>query len=317
MSTPSLGLVVPCFNEQEILPKTINQLSTYLESLVQSKVINEKSFVLFIDDGSVDCTWQIISEEQKRNAYIEGLKLSKNFGHQNALLSGLLSCKNKVDCIISIDADLQQDKRAIKDFIAEYNSGFDIVCGVRNNRKTDSSLKRITAEFFYTLMKLMGVNLLRNHADYRLMSNKAICALSQYDEGNLFLRGIVPTIGFKQSTINFDVKEREAGESKYTPMKMLSFALSGITSFSIAPLRLVSALGLLFTLISLLMLLYVLIAKFFFNDVLSGWASIVIPIYLLGGIQLLGIGIIGEYVGRTYIESKGRPRFIIEENTLD
>lgn len=317
MKAPTIGIVVPCYNEYAILPKTIAQISSCAEELIAMGNISDKSFILFVDDGSYDKTWELISENVEGSNLIQGLKLSRNFGHQNALLAGLLACGDKVDCTISIDADLQQDINAIPDFLSEYNKGADIVFGIRNDRQSDSIIKRVTAEFFYSLMKNMGVDIIRNHADYRLMSNKAINVLAEYEEGNLFLRGIVPTIGFKQSTVYFDVKDRELGESKYTLLRMLAFAASGITSFSITPLRLVTAIGFVFTFLSLIMLLYVLTAKVFFDNAVPGWASVVVPIYLLGGIQLLSIGIIGEYVGRIYMESKRRPRFVVEENSLD
>lgn len=292
-------------------------LTNFLSELVETKLIAAESFVCFIDDGSSDETWNIIKKFAGQNELIQGLKLSRNFGHQYALLAGMHEVTDRCDCLISIDADLQQDEKAISEFLREYRSGVDIVYGVRRSRRTDSIFKKASAGFFYSLMSLMGVNIHRNHADYRLLSRKALDALQRYHEGNLFLRGIVPNLGFRQSVVYFDVRDREAGDSKYTFKRMLSFALNGITSFSITPLRMITALGFLFTLFSIFMGVYVLVMKFVYQTGVPGWASIIMPIYLLGGIQLLSIGVIGEYLGRVYMESKHRPSYIIEDSTLD
>lgn len=317
VSSPVLAIVVPCYNEELALLQTYERLVQQLEALIRREVVNRKSFICFVDDGSRDNTWEKIAAFSKASEFVCGIKLSRNFGHQNALLAGLMRVNEKADCAITIDADLQQDEYAMIEFLRKYNEGVDVVYGVRSDRKTDSFFKRASASFFYGLMSLMGVRIERNHADYRLMSKRAIAALSEYDEGNLFLRGIVPQIGFKQSVVYFDVRDRELGESKYTFGKMLAFALNGITSFSITPLRIVTALGFLFTFFSVVMAVYIVVMKLVYQATVPGWASVVLPIYLLGGIQLLSIGVIGEYVGRVYMESKRRPRYIIEDSTID
>lgn len=316
-SVPVLGLVVPCYNEELILPETISRLSIIIQELIQKEIVADTSLICFVDDGSNDETWSKIKEYRKNNRLIHGIKLSRNFGHQNALLAGLTNLKNITDCVISIDADLQQDEHAIPNFIEEFRKGAEIVYGVRNNRDSDTIFKRSTAVGFYRLMSFMGVNITKNHADYRLLSKRAIITLEEYNEGNFFLRGIVPLLGFRQATVNFNAQNRELGESQYSLRKMISFALDGITSFSITPLRLVTALGFIITFLSVSMALYILIMKFGYQTTIPGWASIILPIYLLGGVQLLSIGIIGEYVGRIYIESKDRPRYIIEESDVD
>lgn len=312
-----LAIVVPCYNEELVLPQTYDRLVKQLEALIHAGEVNRKSFVCFVDDGSLDNTWEQIDAFSTASELACGIKLSRNFGHQNALLAGLIWVNEKADCTITIDADLQQDEHAMSEFLRKYNEGADIVYGVRSDRNTDSFFKRASAKFFYGLMSLMGVRIARNHADYRLMSKRAIVALCEYNEDNLFLRGIVPQIGFKQSVVYFDVRDRELGESKYTFGKMLAFALNGITSFSITPLRIVTALGFLFTFFSVVMAVYIVVMKLVYQATVPGWASVVLPIYLLGGIQLLSIGVIGEYVGRVYMESKRRPRYIIEDSTID
>lgn len=317
VTPPILAIVVPCYNEELVLPHSYERLMKELDALIDAELVDRKSFICFVDDGSVDNTWSQIDAFSKASELVYGIKLSRNFGHQNALLAGLKKVSENADCVISIDADLQQDERAMSEFVRKYIEGVDIVYGVRSDRTADSVFKRASADFFYRLMSVMGVHLKRNHADYRLMSKRAIAALSEYDEDNLFLRGIVPQIGFKQSTVYFDVRDRKLGESKYTLGKMISFALNGITSFSITPLRIVTALGFFFTFLSIVMAVYVLVMKLVYQTAAPGWASVVLPIYLLGGIQLLSIGIIGEYVGRVYMESKRRPRYIIEASTFD
>jgi len=317
MSPPTLAVVVPCFNEELVLPHTCDRLVEQLGSLVGDGLVDAKSFICFVDDGSLDNTWGTIDAFSKEFESVRGIKLSRNFGHQNALLAGLLEVGKRADCVISIDADLQQDENAMADFVKEYSRGADIVFGVRSDRHSDDAFKRMSAGFFYRLMAVMGVRLKRNHADYRLMSRRAIEALREYDEDNLFLRGIVPQIGFKQSVVYFEVRERVQGTSKYTLGRMISFALNGITSFSITPLRIVTTLGFIFTFLSIVMSVYILVMKLVYQTAVPGWASVVLPIYLLGGIQLLSVGVIGEYVGRVYMESKRRPRYIIEDSTLD
>jgi glycosyltransferase involved in cell wall biosynthesis len=314
---PTLAVVVPCFNEEQVLAHTCERLANQLDSLIGDGLVDAKSFICFVDDGSLDDTWGKIDAFSRESESICGLKLSRNFGHQNALLAGLLEINKRADCVISIDADLQQDENAMAEFVREYSRGADIVFGVRSDRHSDDTFKRVSADFFYRLMVVMGVRLKRNHADYRLMSKRAIEALREYDEDNLFLRGIVPQIGFKQSVVKFDVREREQGKSKYTLGRMISFALNGITSFSITPLRIVTTLGFLFTFFAVMMSVYILVMKLVYQTAVPGWASAVLPIYILGGIQLLSIGVIGEYVGRVYMESKRRPRYIIEASTLD
>ncbi len=317
VTLPTLAIVVPCYNEELVLPHSYERLMKELSALIDGGLIHAKSFICFVDDGSADNTWSQIHSFSKASEFVYGIKLSRNFGHQNALLAGLKEVGEHADCVISIDADLQQDERAMSEFVRKYKEGVDIVYGVRSDRNSDSIFKRASADVFYRLMSVMGVHLKRNHADYRLMSKRVITALSEYDEGNLFLRGIVPQIGFKQSVVYFDVRDRKLGKSKYTLGKMISFALDGITSFSITPLRIVTALGFFFTFLSIVMAGYVLVMKLVYQTAAPGWASVVLPIYLLGGIQLLSIGIIGEYVGRVYMESKRRPRYIIEASTFD
>lgn len=310
---PILALVLPCFNEEAILPKTIPIVDHLINDLVDCAVISKGSFACFVDDGSSDNTWHILKRGAKVNSNLRAVKLSRNFGHQSAVLAGTLRCAAFADCVISIDADLQQDVGAIKQFVESYLEGADIVLGVRNNRATDGTFKRLSAEAFYFFMKKMGVNVLRNHADYRLLSRKALEALALYGESNLFLRGLVQELGFRVALVNFDVSERAAGLSKYKLSKMLLLAVDGVTSFSIVPLRIVSLMGVLFTLGSGAMGLFVLISALTNPATVPGWASTVLPIYLIGGIQLLSIGILGEYVGKSYMEAKRRPRYIIEE----
>lgn len=307
-----LGIVIPCYNEEQVIQKTEEKLSYILNKLVLDYKISEKSFLLFVDDGSKDKTWMILKKLKIQSEHVRAIRLSTNCGHQNALLAGLMEAKNEADCVISIDADLQQDENAIYDFLEKYKEGYDIVYGVRNNRNTDGFLKKITALFFYKLMHIMGVNIIKNHADYRLTSSKVLEALSSFEEVNLFLRGLFPVLGFKSTIVYFDVRERFAGESKYSLKKMLYFALDGITSFSIVPMKLITTVGFVVFIFSILMSIYTIYSKIVY-DTTPGWASILLPLYFLGGIQLLSLGVIGEYIGKIYKESKKRPRFIIEE----
>lgn len=311
-----LCLVVPCFNEEEIIEHTCTVLSEKLESLIIRGIITSNSRICFIDDGSIDNTWSIIYNISKSNHFITGIKLSKNEGHQNALLAGLKTVMQYCEIAISIDADLQQDINAIDEFILKYENGADIVLGIRNSRKTDSAFKKFTALAFYKLMNVLGSKTIRNHADYRLMSVKAIDALFEYTEVNLFLRGIITNLGFKTDTVYFEVKERTAGKSKYNLKKMLSLALNGITSFSIKPLRMISLIGMGTFVISLFMILYFVI-YYLKGITVSGWSSILCSIWLLGGLILLSLGITGEYIGKMYSETKHRPRFIVEERIGD
>lgn len=307
---PIVCLVVPCFNEEEVIAITANRLTEVLRNLIKDNHISKGSFVYFVDDGSHDRTWAIIEQLHTKDNLIKGLKLARNFGHQNALLAGLLSIKERCDCAISIDADLQQDENAIPLFLDKFKSGAEIVFGIRHDRKSDGLFKKLTALFFYKLMSSMGVRIIKNHADYRLVGKKALYALAEHDEFNLFLRGIFTEMGFKTDQVMFEVKERFAGKTKYSLRKMLSLALNGITSFSIVPLRLVTLTGVLIFILSIIMSGYVVYQATFNQSAVPGWASTVLPIYFIGGIQLLGIGLLGEYIGKIYKEVKARPRFI-------
>ncbi len=309
---PILYLVVPCYNEEEVLPETVHRLTDKLDSMTQGGIISGDSRMIFVDDGSKDKTWQLIEAFHKENPYVCGLKLSRNRGHQNALLAGLMHAKEPADCVISLDADLQDDVDAIDRFVEKYTEGCDVVYGVRNKRETDTFFKRTTARGFYTFMKKMGVDVVYDHADYRLMSRRALEALAEYKEVNLFLRGLVPLIGFKSDYVYYDRAERFAGESKYPLKKMLHFAIDGITSFSVKPLTIISNLGICISVLSVIGLLYALIS-YFTHHAVAGWTAIVCSIWLLGGIQLLCIGVLGEYIGKIYAEVKGRPRFIIDQ----
>ncbi len=309
--SPTLFVVIPCYNEELCLSQTTKQLSEKLSGLITKKKISSRSRIVYIDDGSKDETWKLIEGFDK---YVVGLKLSRNRGHQNALLAGLLYSKDHSDITISMDADLQDDIDVIDKMIKKYNDGSEIVYGVRSSRKKDSFFKRHTAQAFYKFMNWLGAEIIYNSADCRLMSRRALCELARYDEVNLFLRGIVPLIGFKTSTVEYERAERLAGESKYPLKKMLSFAWDGITSFSIKPIRFVLTIGLFILAISLLVLLYSVIMKIIGHTV-DGWTFTICSIWILGGIQMLSIGLIGEYVGKTYSESKRRPRYVIEKIT--
>ncbi len=310
-----LYLVIPCYNEEEVLPLTAEAVRKKLEALIAAGKIAEESRVLFVDDGSKDGTWDILRKMTAENPLFSALKLSRNTGHQNALLAGLMTAKDHCDAVVSMDADLQDDINAIDGFLQKYEEGCDVVYGVRNRRDTDTRFKRTSAQAFYKFMAAMGVESVYNHADYRLMSRRAVEALSEYKEVNLFLRGIVPLIGYRSDYVYYDRKERAAGESKYPLKKMLSFAEDGITSFSVKPLRIISTFGIVIAGLSVFGLLYSLISKLTGNAV-SGWTAIVASIWLLGGIQLLCIGVCGEYIGKIYSEVKGRPRFHVEQLLL-
>jgi glycosyltransferase involved in cell wall biosynthesis len=314
MQKPLLALVVPCYNEEAVLRETCKRLLSILNECTAADKISENSFIRFVDDGSSDDTWQIIADESSKSQRVTGLKLSRNFGHQNALLAGMMSISEKADCIISIDADLQQDEKCIPEFIDKYLEGYDIVFGVRKDRAKDNFFKRFFSVFFYKFMKLLGVNVLKNHADYRLISNRALNSLSGYTETSLFLRGIFPLLGYKSAVIYHDVFERHAGKTKYSYRKMMSLALNGVTSFSIVPMRIITIIGLLIFLVSVIMSAYVIIT-YITNNSMVGWASTVLPIYFIGGIQLLCVGVVGEYIGKIYMEVKKRPRYIIEAET--
>ena len=313
---PIVYLVIPCYNEEEVLPETNRRLTEKMNTMVAQGLADEKSRILYVDDGSRDKTWSLIQEYHEANPVVRGIKLAHNRGHQNALLAGLMTAMQDCDCAISLDADLQDDVDAIDEFVKKYLDGCDVVYGVRNKRDTDTFFKRFTAEGFYKVMKMLGADIVFNHADYRLMSRRALEGLSEYREVNLFLRGIVPLIGYRSDYVYYDRHERFAGESKYPLKKMLSFAMDGITSFSVKPLKMISNLGILLSILSVLGLIYALIS-YFTNNAVAGWTAIVSSIWLLGGIQLLCVGMVGTYVGKIYSEVKARPRFRIETNLKD
>ncbi|MCU9613376.1 glycosyltransferase family 2 protein [Caldibacillus lycopersici] len=308
---PLLTIVVPCYNEEEVLPATIAQLSSVLAELTNLALIHEKSNLLFVDDGSNDRTWSLIAMESVRSPFVTGIKLARNVGHQKAILAGLEIAKTKCDCAITIDADLQDDISVIQTFIEKYHEGYDIVYGVRDSRDTDSFFKKRTALGFYRLMKRLGIPLVANHADFRLLNRRALTELSRYQEENVFLRGIIPLLGLHSTKIYYDRKERLAGKTKYPLKKMLSFALEGITSFSITPIRFITLLGGVLFLFSLVAGSYALMQKFF-GYTRDGWTSLMISIWFIGGLQLVAIGIIGEYIGKIYQEVKHRPKYTID-----
>lgn len=307
-----LYIVVPCYNEEEVLPLTIPKLVEMIESMVAENLVSKDSKIIFVNDGSRDKTWEIIEKAVCQISYIIGINLAGNVGHQNALVAGLEYAKEHCDMCISIDADLQDDISAIKSMVEKYHSGADIVFGVRSDRKSDTFFKRFTAQSFYKLMSALGVKSIYNHADYRLMSRESLEALSEYRESNLFLRGIIAQMGFVTDAVYYSRKERAAGESKYPIKKMLSFAWNGITSFSIKPINALMALGCIIILGCLVAFGYSLIS-YAKGNVIPGWTSLIISIWFLGGVQLFSIGMIGQYIGKTYIESKQRPRYHIKE----
>lgn len=309
--TVRLAIVVPCYNEEEVLPETNRRLLALLARLYDLQLISVDSSIHYVDDGSKDGTWSLIESLAAVDSRIHGIKLSGNRGHQNALLAGLLTVEG--DAVVSIDADLQDDVSVIEAMVREFVSGAEVVYGVRDSRQTDTSFKRSTALMYYGLMKKMGVNLVHNHADFRLLGRRAVEALRQYGEVNMFLRGIVPLIGYRAATVKYDRAERFAGVSKYPLRKMLTFAAEGITSFSIVPLRLITLFGFLVSGFSFAMILFIIYGTVVLQAVIPGWASSVVPIYFLGGIQLLSIGILGEYVAKIYLETKQRPRYFIEK----
>ena len=310
-----LCIVIPCYNEAEVLSITAKAVSEKLQHLMNDNKISKDSKIVFIDDGSKDTTWSLIKSHSDENCAIEGIKLSRNRGHQNALLCGLMSVKDRFDAVVSMVADLQDDNNAIDLMIEKYNDGCDVVYGVRNNRKKDSFFKRTTAMCFYKIMKWMGAETVYNHADYRLMSRRALNALSDFSEINLFLRGLVPLVGFKSDCVYYERDKRVAGKSKYTLRKMLSFAFEGITSLSVRPIEIIIKLGALVLIAGLAVLVYSLVQHFSGNTE-AGWTSIIASVWALGGLQLLAIGVIGKYIGKIYMETKRRPRFIVEETTF-
>ena len=307
-----LYLVIPAFNEEEVLDSTSKALKEKMNSLIKNKKISKDSRVLFVDDGSKDKTWHIIETLHAKDKLFVGVKLSGNRGHQFALLAGLMEAKKYADAVISMDADLQDDTNVIDKMLEEYKNGNEIVYGVRSSRKKDTFFKRTTAQMFYKLMKFLGVNIIYNHADCRLMSKRALEELENFKEANLFLRGIVPLLGFQNSIVYYERGKREAGVSKYPLKKMLAFAADGITSFSIKPLRFILAIGIIILIISIFIMLYAVIVKILGHTV-AGWTFLTISIWFIGGLQMISIGVIGEYIGKIYNETKARPRYIIEK----
>ena len=308
----TLYLAVPCYNEEEVLQDTTIKLLDKFKQLIRNGKISDKSRIVYIDDGSKDRTWEIITELHKASPFISGLKMSRNRGHQNTLYGGLVTLKNYADVVISIDADLQDDINAIDKMLEKYEEGCDIVYGVRRKRETDTFFKRFTAEAFYKILKAMGGDIIFNHADFRLMSKRALEAFADFKEVNLFLRGMAPMVGFKSDIVEYDRFERTAGESKYPLTKMLALAWEGITSLSVKPIRMIMWLGIIIFILAVLFGIYSLV-RFSFGDTAWGWISIFISLWALGGLQLFAIGIIGEYLGKVYLETKQRPRFIVEE----
>ena len=312
----TLYVVVPCYNEEDVLPETAKQLLAKMENLSVSGKISPDSRIVFVDDGSDDRTWELISMLHSENRFFRGIKLSRNRGHQNALLAGLFTVSSECDAVISLDADLQDDVNAIDEMIDKFNEGCDVVYGVRDSRETDTFFKKFTAEGFYKIIKCMGADIVFNHADYRLMSRRAIEGLLEFKEVNMFLRGIVPMIGYPSDKVYYKRRERFAGKSKYPLRKMIAFAWEGITSLSTKPIKLITILGLIIFIVSIIMLVYSLV-RYFTGATETGWSSTFVSIWALGGLQLLAIGIIGEYIGKVYLESKERPKFIIEEYLND
>ena len=311
--TEKLYIVIPCFNEEEMLPITAEALMKKMDSLKMQNKISSDSKVMFVDDGSKDKTWEVIMKLHKLSPMFTGLKLSRNKGHQNALLAGLMTARNYADIIVSMDADLQDDINAIDGFLEKRAEGCDIVYGVRSSREKDTAFKRNTAQAYYKILEHMGVEITYNHADYRLMSKRAVDALADFKEVNLFLRGLVPMVGFKSDTVSYVRNKRQAGESKYPLKKMISFAVEGITSLSVKPIRFITMLGFFVFFISIVMLIYFLVT-WAVGHTVQGWASTITSIWAIGGLQLLAIGIIGEYIGKIYLETKARPKYIIETN---
>lgn len=308
----TLYIVVPCYNEEAVLPETSKRLKAKLEQLMRQGRVSPASRVLFVNDGSRDRTWELIAQLHQQSHLFCGVDLTRNRGHQNALLAGLMTAREKADMVISMDADLQDDVDAVDQMVDKYLEGVDIVYGVRSSRKRDSFFKRTTAEGFYRVMNALGAETVFNHADYRLMSRRALDGLAQFTEVNLFLRGIVPMIGYRTDVVEYERGERFAGESKYPLKKMLSFAMEGITSLSVKPLRMITALGFLIFMVSIVMIIYNL-AQWFAGHTVTGWASLACSLWAIGGLILLALGVIGEYIGKIYLETKGRPRFLIRQ----
>ena len=311
-----LYIVIPCYNEEQVLNETTKRLKAKLKKLISKNVISKKSRVMYVNDGSKDKTWQLIKDISDKEENFTGISLSRNRGHQNALVAGLLTAKNYADVVISMDADLQDDINAIDEMLSKYNEGCDVVYGVRSARKKDTFFKRVTAEGFYKFMSMMGVDIVFNHADYRLTSKRVLDEFEKYEEVNLFLRGIFPLIGYKSDIVYYERAERYAGESKYPLKKMLNFAWDGITSFSVKPIRLILNLGISVLILSIIMIIYSIIRKIT-GETVDGWTFTICSIWLIAGIQMLSLGIIGEYIGKIYSETKNRPRYSISENLMD
>ncbi|MGN0802795.1 MAG: glycosyltransferase family 2 protein [Candidatus Faecivicinus sp.] len=312
MQVPVLYVVIPCYNEEEMLPITSKRMIELTDDMIEKKIIDPRSRIVLVDDGSKDRTWPIIAQLHEEDGRFEGVKLAHNVGHMNALWAGMTMAAEKCDCMISIDADLQDDVNAMYGFLEAYKNGADVVSGVRSSRKNDTAFKRNTAQMFYKMMNHLGVEMVYNHADYRLLSKRALEALLSFGEVNMFLRGMVPMLGFRTATVEYERGVRVAGESKYPLKKMIAFAIEGITSLSNRPIRYVTILGMLCGLLGVTMGVYVLVSLFSGHSV-AGWASIMMSIWLLGGLQLVALGLIGEYIGKIYMETKRRPKFILEE----
>ncbi|HFI0306692.1 TPA: glycosyltransferase family 2 protein [Streptococcus suis] len=309
---PTLCIVIPCYNEEDVLPETNPMFVGKITQLIQSKMISPKSRIVYVNDGSKDTTWELIQQFARESKYVTGLSQSRNRGHQNAVYAGLMESKNKADITISIDADGQDDIDAMDEMVSAYKNGADIVYGVRNDRETDTFFKKTTAQAFYKLMEIMGVETIYNHADYRLVSSKVLKEFSKFDEVNLFLRGMFPLVGFNSTSVYYKRQERLAGESKYPLSKMLNLAFDGITSLSVRPIRFVTSLGISMAVISLLIIVWIFI-RYFTGNTISGWASNATLLSLFCGVQLISLGIIGEYIGKIYLEVKHRPKYIISE----
>jgi glycosyltransferase involved in cell wall biosynthesis len=308
-----LGIVIPCYNEEEGLAETSKRLQVLFDEMILSGDIDKESFICYVDDGSQDNTWELIETFKVGSPLFKGIKLSRNFGHQNALIAGLMQLKDSAAALVSMDADLQDDIEVVKEFVKKYKEGYDVVYGVREDRSKDTKFKRGTAEFFYKFQHFMGIETIHNHADYRLLSKKALDTLAEFKEIDLFLRGVVPLLGFRSCSVYYVRGERFAGETKYPLKKMIVLALDGIASFSVMPLRLITIVGFVLFLVSLLAIVWITIEKLFFDATVQGWASTMISIYFIGGIQIMSLGIIGEYVGRNFQQGKGRPRYIIDK----
>lgn len=307
-----LYLVIPCYNEEEVLTDTAGKLDKKMKELMAEGLIDVKSRIIFVNDGSMDLTWKIIEDLHNKDTLFGGINLTRNRGHQNALLAGLMTVKDDADIVISLDADLQDDINVFDEMLRKNNEGYDVVYGVRNDRRKDSFFKRHTAQMFYKLTNKLGGDLIYNHADFRLMSKRALEGLAQFEEVNLFLRGIIPLIGYPSTIVEYERKERLAGKSKYPLRKMMSFAIEGITSLSIKPMRFVTGMGIFVFLVSIAMMIYAFVS-YFTGRVVAGWTSILISVWAIGGMVLLGLGIVGSYIGKIYLETKKRPRYIVEK----